>query len=178
MEDIMSDLRYPIGPYPANAALSRLEQLEGIRQVREMPDLLSLAVQDLTEDQLGMPYRPGGWTVRQVVHHLADSHLNWFVRTKLALTEKGPVIKPFDENLWAELPDGKTAPIQPSLSLLDGLHKRWAQVFEAMDAADWQRSIMHPERGLLLLNVVLPMTAWHGRHHTAHITELRKRMNW
>jgi uncharacterized damage-inducible protein DinB len=174
----MSDLRYPIGLYQANAAPTREEQAECIKQIREMPDRLLLAVKELSDSQMDTPYRPGGWTVRQVVHHLADSHLNWYARTKLALTEMEPVVKPFDENLWAELQDARTGAIQTSISLLDGLHNRWAQMFESLNPADWSRKMMHPERGLMALHTVLPMMAWHGRHHTAHIEELRKRMGW
>jgi len=174
----MSDLRYPIGAYQENTVSTAQERVEGIAQIKEMPDLLILAVKGLADSQVDTAYRPGGWTVRQVVHHLADSHLNWYVRTKLALTEQNPVIKPFDENLWAGLPDAMTGPIQTSLMLIEGLHNRWAQMFESLNAEDWFREIIHPERGPMAINLVLPMMAWHGRHHTAHITELRKRMGW
>jgi hypothetical protein len=139
---------------------------------------LRQAVESLTESQLDTPYRPDGWTVCQVVHHLADSGLNWYVRTKLALTEVRPAIKPYDEKLWAELPDARVGPVKPSLLLLDGLHARWASLFESLAQGDWERELLHPERGVINLDVVLQVMTWHGRHHTAHITELRKRNEW
>jgi len=116
--------------------------------------------------------------MRQVVHHLADAHLNWHVRTKLALTEETPTIKPYAEALWAELRDGRTGPIEPSLTILDGTHARWFAPFESLTAADWSRPFVHPERGILTVAEIVPMLAWHGRHHAAHITGLRERMRW
>jgi uncharacterized damage-inducible protein DinB len=174
----MYDLRYPIGQYQSPSLITSQGRQELLLQLAEAPDRLRTSVEDLSPDRLDTPYRPGGWTVRQVVHHLADSHLNWYVRTKLALTEAEPLVKPFDENLWAELPDARFGPIKSSVLLLDGLHKRWAQLFESLEASDWVRKMIHPERGALTLDAILPMIAWHGRHHTAHITELRKRMSW
>lgn len=174
----MSDLRYPIGPFQGKASITPQDRREDLLQLQDAPDRLRAAVEHLSSDQLDAPYRPGGWTVRQVIHHLADSHLNWYARTKLALTEKEPLIKPFDENLWAELPDARYGPIEPSMLLLDGLHTRWTQSFESLGASDWARTMIHPERGALTLDAILPMIAWHGRHHTAHITEHRKRMGW
>lgn len=174
----MPDLRYPIGPFQAKTSITPQDRRDFLIQLADVPGLLQSAVEDLSPSQLNTAYRPDGWTVCQVVHHLADSHLNWYVRTKLALTENEPTIKPFAENLWAELPDARTGLIQPSLFLLDGLHKRWAQMFESLEPPDWSRTIIHPERGLLTLDDILPMIAWHGRHHTAHITELRNRMGW
>ena len=149
-----------------------------LEQLNEAPQRLRSAVEGLLPGQLDTAYRPDGWTVRQVVHHLADSHLNWYARSKLALTEEEPVIKPFSEKLWAEVLDARIGPIEPSLSILDGLHKRWGQMFELLGSSDWNRKIMHPERGILTLEAILAMTAWHGRHHAAHITELRRRMGW
>jgi uncharacterized damage-inducible protein DinB len=174
----MSDPRYPIGQFQSKTPLTAQDRREYLLQISEAPDRLRAACENLSSSQLDTHYRPEGWTVRQVVHHLADSHLNWYARTKLALTEKEPVIKPFDERLWAELPDARSGPIESSVLLLDGLHKRWAQLFESLGASDWVRKIIHPEQGVLTLDAILPMIAWHGRHHTAHITELRKRMGW
>ncbi len=178
MEETMSDLRYPIGQYQAASTTTPAERILCMRQIGELPNLLRLAVQGLADSQLDTVYRPEGWTVRQVVHHLADSHMNWYVRTKLGLTENEPIIKPFDEALWAELSDARTSPVLHSLALLDGLHGRWTQMFESLQPADWSRKLIHPERGLMTLDTLLPMMAWHGRHHTAHITELKKRMGW
>ncbi len=174
----MADLRYPIGPFQAKPVSTQEDRRESLQQLAEAPARLRASVDALSSSQLDSPYRPDGWTVRQVVHHLADAHLNWYTRTKLALTEMQPVIKPFDEKLWADLSDARVGPVESSLSLLEGLHQRWVQMFESLGASDWAREVMHPERGLLSIDVILPMIAWHSRHHTAHITELRKRMGW
>lgn len=151
---------------------------ELLSQIAEAPRRLRAAVEGLSAEQLNTPYRLEGWTVRQVVHHLADAHLNWYVRTKLALTENEPTIKPYAEARWAELHDARHGPIEPSLLLLASLHERWVQLFESLATVDWSRSFVHPERGVLTLDATLPMHAWHGRHHTAQITELQKRMGW
>ncbi len=174
----MADLRYPIGPFQAKTSITAQDRKWFLLQLKEAPVRLRAAVEDLAPNQLDPEYRPGGWTVRQVVHHLADSDVNWYARTKLAMTEDEPVIKPFSESLWAELQDARTGPIQPSLSLLDGLHQRWVQLFESLDAAQWTRKLIHPERGVVTVEFILAIIAWHARHHTAHITELRKRMSW
>jgi uncharacterized damage-inducible protein DinB len=174
----MPDLRYPIGPFEPGIAIGRADRPELISQVADTPRLLREAVQGLSDEQLNTPYRPGGWTVRQVVHHLADAHPNWYIRTKLALTEDKPTIKPYAEDRWADLDDARSAPIEPSLILVAGLHARWVQLFESMAPEDWSRSFIHPERGALTLHETLPMHAWHGRHHTAQIMELRKRAGW
>jgi uncharacterized damage-inducible protein DinB len=136
------------------------------------------AVADLSESQLDTRYRPGGWTVRQVVHHLADSQMNWYVRTKLALTEDDPIVRSYDEVQWAELHDARTAPVEPSLILLDGLHRRWVELFKSLSEEQWKRKIIHPDRGIFVLDATLSMHVWHGRHHTAHIIELRNQMGW
>jgi uncharacterized damage-inducible protein DinB len=132
----------------------------------------------LSGAQLDTPYRPAGWTVRQVVHHLADAQANWYVRTRLALTEFEPLVKPFDEVSWAELADARTGPVEPSLLLCDGLGARWVALFESLSAAEWARQMIHPDRGTFVLEQILPMHVWHGRHHTAQITSLRQRMGW
>lgn len=138
---------------------------------------LRAAVEGLTEAQLDTPYRPGGWTVRQVVHHVPDSHLNAYIRMKLALTEDGPTIKPYDENLWAELSDSRM-PVDASLSLMDALHRRWVTVLRSLQPADFARTFLHPEAGVVSLDRLIALYAWHGRHHVAHITSLRQRMGW
>jgi uncharacterized damage-inducible protein DinB len=174
----MPDLRYPIGPFQPEVRISGAAHRELLWQIAQAPKLLRAAVDGLSAEQLDTPYRLEGWTVRQVVHHLADAHMNWYVRTKLALTEIKPTIKPYAEARWAELHDARHGRIEPSLLLLDGLHERWVQLFESLAPVDWSRDFIHPERGVLTLDATLPMHAWHGRHHTAHITELRKRMGW
>ena len=136
------------------------------------------AVAGLDETQLNTPYREGGWTVRQVVHHVPDSHMNSYVRFKLALTEDKPTIRPYDEAAWAELPDSRSTPIATSLTLLETLHDRWVGLLRSMSDADFARRIIHPERGELTLDALVTMYAWHSRHHVAHITALRVRMGW
>jgi hypothetical protein len=174
----MTDLRYPIGTFQPEYSLTVERRCQLVSEMAETPDCLRTAVKGLSESQVDTAYRPGGWTVRQVVHHLADAQMNWYIRTKLALTEENPTIKPYDEARWAELEDARLGLVEPSLCLLDGLYQRWAKVFEALTPAQWTRPFQHPERGLLTLEYTLPMHVWHGRHHTAHIVELRKRMGW
>lgn len=135
-------------------------------------------VESLTEEQLDTPYREGGWTVRQVVHHLADSHINGYTRFRLALTEASPAIRTYDEGKWAELNDAKHAPISPSLAILDGLHHRWVHLLRALSPADWKKTFIHPELGQMKLDVTAALYAWHGEHHVAHITSLGERKGW
>jgi uncharacterized damage-inducible protein DinB len=150
-----------------------------IAAIAETPGLLRGAVRGLSPDQLGTPYRPGGWTVKQVVHHVPDSHLNAYTRFKLALTEDEPTIKPYNEAAWAELPDSRKVPIDVSLDLLDALHLRWVAVLRSMDPADFNRTLRHPEHGkIFTLRQMLGLYAWHGRHHVAHVTSLKKREGW
>jgi uncharacterized damage-inducible protein DinB len=170
----MPDLRYPIGPFEF-AGIRREDRSALIGQLGEAPGRLRAAVAGLSEIELDTPYRPGGWTVRQVVHHLADADTNWYIRTKLALTETQPAIKPYDEAAWAELPDARTGPTEPSLVIFEKLHERWVLLFHSLTAEDWARKFQHPERGVLDLDYILVSMVWHARHHTAHITELRKR---
>jgi uncharacterized damage-inducible protein DinB len=172
------DLRYPVGPFEFGLPVSASERPLYLSQVAEAPAKLRAAVAHLSDAQLDTPYRPGGWTVRQVFHHIPDSHLNWYIRAKLALTEDEPTIQPFSENLWAELPDGRAGAIEPSLTILEGIHARTALFFASLAPQDWTRKFFHPERGALTIEDILPALAWHSRHHTAHITELRKRMDW
>jgi uncharacterized damage-inducible protein DinB len=173
-----TDLRYPIGKFQRVKDASDSQRRVFIDAVARAPERLSAAVAGLKQQQLDTPYRPGGWTVRQVVHHLPDSHLNAFGRFKLALTEDEPTIKPYNEARWAELADAKTAPIEPSLELLEGLHKRWVILLESLVATDWARTFRHPERGVMSLDESLAMYAWHSHHHVAHITALREREGW
>jgi len=172
-----ADLRYPVGKFQRAEKITASDRRAMIDAIAETPAKLKAAVAGLNEKQLDTPYRPGGWTVRQVVHHLADSHLNSFVRFKLALTEHEPTIKSYDEKLWAELPDSKT-PIELSLPVLEGLHKRWTALLNSLSEADWQRVFVHPERGKMTLSDNLQLYAWHGRHHVGHITALRERNGW
>ncbi len=174
----MTDLRYPVGTFQPEYSLTVERRRQLISEMSETPGHLRAAVNSLSETQLNTAYRPGGWTVRQVVHHLADAQMNWYIRTKLALTEDEPTIKPYDEAQWAELEDAQLGPVEPSLCLLDGLYQRWVKIFEALTASQWARPFQHPERGLLTLEYTLPMQVWHGRHHTANIVELRQRMGW
>ena len=174
-----ADLRYPIGKYHRPGELTSDQRLEFISAIEQTPQHLASALKNLSAGQLETPYRPGGWTVRQVVHHLPDSHMNAYVRTKLALTEDEPTIKPYDEARWAELPDGKTSPIEPSLAILENLHKRWVLLLKSLSAADWSRKYGHPEwTKPMSLDDTLALYAWHGKHHVAHITALRERNGW
>lgn len=174
----MEDLRYPIGPFQPKPTITDEERKKLIRQIAEVPAVLREETAGLSEAQIDTPYRPGGWTVRQVVHHLPDSHLNSYVRFKLALTEKEPTIRPYEEQLWAELPEAKTGSLDLSLDLLDALHRRWVVVLKSMSPDDFSRTLIHPESGKMNLDRLLQLYAWHGRHHTAHITQLKKRMGW
>lgn len=174
----MEDLRYPIGRVSFKKSLSPAERKDLMQQIAEVPQKVRDAVKGLSDDQLNTPYREGGWTARQVVHHLVDSHANAHVRCRLALTEDKPTIKPYDEAAWAELSDAKTAPIDLSLSILDGLHARWTILLRSLKDADFSRKLVHPEHGEIDLDWILQMYGWHGRHHTAHITGLRKRKGW
>src|SRR6266542_2402494 len=162
------DLRYPIGKFEWQGKNTEEQRREFIRRIEEAPARLRAAVDGLSEEQLETPYREGGWTVRQVVHHLADSHMNSYVRFRLALTEEEPTIKPYDESVWAQLPDARTAPIEVSLTLLESLHRRWVMLLRSLSPADWERTFRHPELGIVSLDKNLALYAWHGAHHTAH----------
>ncbi|HYG97889.1 MAG TPA: bacillithiol transferase BstA [Terriglobales bacterium] len=175
---IAPDPRYPIGRFQPPSGMSDQHRHEFISEIAEAPEKLRKALVGLSDAQLDTPYREGGWTVRQVVHHMFDSHVNAYVRFKLALTEDEPTIKPYDEALWADLPDARTAPAELSVSLLDNLHKRWVLMMRAMSDTGWARRFQHPERGIMSLDFTLALYAWHGRHHVAHITELRRRNGW
>ncbi len=172
------DLRYPIGRFIAPAAITGAMRAAQIETLRRMPERLSDAVRGLDDAELDTPYREGGWTVRQVVHHLGDSHANSVIRFKLALTEDWPTVKPYDEAAWAKLPDSKTLPIDISLTFIDALHQRWVALLEALTEGDFQRGFNHPSLGRQTLATSLAMYDWHSRHHTAHITSLRQRRGW
>jgi uncharacterized damage-inducible protein DinB len=172
------DLRFPIGEYERVDSITDDQRRAFIEALAEMPARLRGAVEGLSFEQLDTPYRPGGWTVRQVVHHLPDSHMNSYMRSKLALTEHEPTIKTYEEALWAELADAKSAPVEPSLALLENLHKRWVLLLRSLTPADGARKFRHPERGSVTLDENLALYAWHGRHHVAHITALRQRNGW
>ena len=174
----MSDLRYPIGRFQPVTSLAPAERATCIEQIAAAPEGLRRAVQGLEDRQLDTPYRPGGWTVRQVVHHVPDSHLNAYTRFKLACTEESPAIKTYDEARWAELAEARTAPIDVSLDLLTLLHRRWVLFLRTLGPADFGRTVRHPDWGAPTVDFLLAQYAWHGRHHTAHITSLRDRMGW
>ena len=171
------DLAYPLGRFERPATTTAAERTERIARIRDLPTELPGAVHGLTDAQLDTPYRPGGWTVRQVVHHLADSHTNALTRLKLALTEENPTIRPYHEKGFAELADARL-PLAPSLQMLDGAHTRLVTLFEAMTPDEFARPYVHPVNGPQILDGLLAMYAWHGRHHTAHITGLRTREGW
>ncbi len=173
-----ADLRYPIGKFKPVGAVTEEQRRRFIAEIEETPVRVRAAVEELSAEQLDTPYRPGGWTVRQLIHHLPDSHLNSYTRCKLALTEDEPTIKPYDEKLWAELGDSRATPIDTSLALLESLHRRWVILLRSLSSADFARKFRHPERGTMTLDENLALYAWHGKHHVAHITSLRERMGW
>lgn len=174
----MENLSYPIGKYEAQP-FSEKQLQQWLIDIQFLPQHLENAVLNLDEAQLDTPYRPEGWTVKQLIHHVADSHMNAYIRFKLGLTEENPTIKPYEEKLWAEMADTKNLPINVSLTLLHSLHARWLQVLKSIEGAQWERTVVHPEHGRqMTLWFLLGMYAWHSRHHTAHITALRERMKW
>jgi uncharacterized damage-inducible protein DinB len=172
------DPRYPIGPFRYERPLTPGERKKAIADIERTPAKLRAAVKGLKARQFDTPYREGGWTVRQVVHHVPDSHLNAYTRLKLALTEAEPTIKPYDEKGWASLADTRETPVGTSLALLENLHERWVNLWRSLQPADFERTLRHPEAGVRTVDWLLALYAWHGRHHVAHVTELRKRMGW
>ena len=173
------DLRYPIGRLELKPELTEAERAAAIDRIEACPAALRQALAGLNPEQLDTPYRPGGWTVRQVAHHVPDSHLNAYVRIRLALTEDTPTIKPYEEARWAELPDARTLPVEVSLALLEGLHVRWVGLLGGLGAADGARQVHHPEHGRrITVDELIAMYAWHGEHHVAHVTSLRARNGW
>ena len=171
-------LKFPVGRYQAPTTISAEQRAAWIEEMASLPYHLNGAVLGLTDPQLDTPYRPGGWTVRQVVHHVPDSHMNSYTRFRLALTETVPLIKPYDEAAWAELSDAKTAPIAPSLALLEALHDRFVLLLKSLGDADFAKTFRHPELGERRLDWTLGLYAWHSRHHVAHINKLRVRQGW
>jgi hypothetical protein len=171
------DERYPIGKFEFQGEITNDVVKTWIKEIEELPGLLRAAVKNMNIEQLDTPYRLGGWTVRQVVHHLADSHMNAYVRFKLALTEENPTIKPYQEGKWAELPDSKL-PINVSLELLTSLHKRLVQLLRNLSTNDLKKTFLHPESGEVTVGKNIGLYAWHSRHHLAHITSLSKRKGW
>jgi hypothetical protein len=174
----MNDLRYPIGKFTYDAPPTEDQRKRLIEDIAQTPAALRAAVKGLTEQHIETPYREGGWTVRQVVHHVPESHMNAYIRFKLALTEDEPTIKPYMEDRWAMLPDVQATPLEVSLTLLEVLHNRWVRVLRAIKPEEWKRTFRHPELGVVPLEKNLALYSWHGRHHVAHITELRKTMGW
>lgn len=172
------DLSYPIGRFDFQQTVAPESIPALIQDLAAAPAAYRAAVAGLDDAQLDTPYRPGGWTVRQTVHHVGDSHMNSFMRCRLALTESEPTVRPYDQALWAELPDMRTAPVEVSLQLIDALHTRWVAMLRGLSPADFQRVFRHPENGLMRLDTNIALYAWHGKHHAAHITGLRERMGW
>jgi hypothetical protein len=176
--DAMTDPRYPIGKFKYEESPTKDQKQKYLDDIERAPANLRAAVKDLSDQQLDTPYRAEGWTVRQVVHHVPDSHLNAYVRFKLALTEDEPTIKPYAEDRWAELADTQTTPVEVSLAMLDSLHDRWVRLLRSLTPEQWKREFRHPELGAMPLEKNLALYAWHGRHHVAHITGLRERNGW
>jgi len=171
------DLRFPIGKFDSNLKITKKLRNQFIETIAGFPDVLFEEIKNLRDDQLDTPYRPEGWTVRQLIHHIADSHMNSYIRFKLALTEDAPTIRPYFEDRWAEIEDSKM-PIDVSMKIIRGVHARWATVLNAMSDADFRRKLVHPDSGEWTLEKMLGLYEWHSRHHLAHITELAKRENW
>jgi hypothetical protein len=174
----MTDLRYPIGKFHFEGPPSADQKKKFLGDIEQTPANLRAAVKGLSNEQLDTPYRPEGWTVRQVTHHVPDSHMNAYIRYKLALTEDDPTIKPYAEDKWAKLADTDTTPVEVSLTMLDSLHSRWMQLLRSLKEDDWKRTFRHPQLGEVSLEKNLALYAWHGRHHVAHITSLRERNGW
>jgi len=174
----MEDLRYPIGKYIPQP-FSNQQKEQWLLDILFLPKAVEMAIENLDEAQLQTPYRPNGWTLVQLVHHIADSHLNAYTRFKLGLTEENPTIKPYDENAWSLLNDVQNVPINVSITLLHAVHERWYYAIKNLTDEQWQRTVVHPEHGkTMTLYFLLGMYAWHGKHHTAHITSLKERNNW
>lgn len=171
------DIKYPIGTFQFNDEITSSVLNMWIDEIEDLPRLLRDAVKNLDNEQLDTPYRAGGWTVRQVIHHIADSHMNAYVRFKLALTEENPIIKPYDETKWAELSD-YSLPIEPSLILLETLHRRWTYLLRSLTPADMEKTFIHPDSGEVSVGKNIGIYAWHGKHHLAHITSLCNRQGW
>ena len=175
---MQSDPRYPIGKFDRNINVTKEMRSDFMNIIDTLPSQLRMEVENLSEQQLDTPYRFGGWTIRQVVHHIPDSHINSYVRFKLALTENNPTIKTYEEHLWAELKDSLETPINISLTLLEALHSRWVILLRSLTDEQFEKTFQHPEWGNITLSKTLALYAWHSKHHLAHITELKKKMGW
>lgn len=173
-----TDPRFPIGKFAYEGPPAEEQRKQLIAEIEKVPSAMRAATKGLSPQQIETPYRDGGWTVRQVVHHVPESHMNAYIRFKLALTEDEPTIKPYKEDLWSRLPDVESTPLETSLSMLDSLHSRWVLLLRSLEPEDWKRTFRHPEQGVVPLEKNLALYSWHGRHHVAHITELRKKMGW
>ncbi|MFC5269591.1 YfiT family bacillithiol transferase [Adhaeribacter terreus] len=173
----LEKLRYPIGKYDRSQPLTENSLRQAIDSIAEMPGELRAAVVTLSDEQLDMPYRPGGWSLRQTIHHLADSHMNAYIRMKLALTEENPTIKPYEEARWAELPDAQ-GDVEISLDLLDALHQRWVLLMDNLTLEQWKRTFNHPESGTTPLDMAAHLYAWHGKHHLTQVVNMRAKMEW
>jgi hypothetical protein len=178
VQELETDPRYPVGKFKRPGAVTQEDRAVAIAAIAEMPATLSEAVKGLDAKQLATPYREGGWTVQQLVHHIADSHMNAFIRVRLALTEDWPTITAYDEKAWAMLPDSTAAPVGWSVVLLGNLHSRWVMLLQSMKNDQWERGVKHPERGPMSLELATLLYAWHSKHHVAHITRLREREGW
>ena len=175
----MDDLKYPIGSYTPLDHVTEADIARWISEIEELPSLMRSAVEGLSEDQLDTPYRPDGWTVRQVMHHVSESHLNSIIRFKWALTEDQPTIKAYDQKGWANTADVARTPVETTLRFLEALHAKWVILLQSIEADEWKRLFVHPETGRQLdLHWLLGLYAWHGKHHVAHITGLRERKGW
>lgn len=174
----MEDLRYPTGKFHWPQSVSPGELSSMIAAIAVVPAQARDAVAGLNAAQLDTPYRDGGWTPRQMIHHVADSHINSYIRFRFALTEDAPTIKPYAEDRWAELADAKAGPVETSLAILDGLHARWTTLLRSFGEAEWARTFVHPENGVMRLDLAVALYAWHGNHHITQIRRLRERMNW
>lgn len=175
---MQKDPRYPIGKFDENVNVTKEMRNDFVNTIESLPALLRKEVENLSTEQFDIPYRDGGWTVRQLVHHIPDSHTNAYIRFKLALTEDNPAIKTYKENLWAELEDTFETPIEVSLNLLEAVHKRWAILLRSLTDEQFARTFQHPKWGNITLSKTLALYAWHSNHHLAHITELKKKMGW
>jgi uncharacterized damage-inducible protein DinB len=173
----IEDLRFPVGEFEKTVEMTPEKRAEFIQIIKDLPDRLRRAVEGLTDEQLETPYRPEGWTVRQTVHHVADSHINSLCRFKLALTEENPTIRPYYEDRWANLADNNL-PVEVSLKIIEGVHERWAALLESFTEEDFRRPLKHPDSGEWTVAQFLALYAWHSLHHTAHITRLRERSGW
>jgi uncharacterized damage-inducible protein DinB len=172
------DPRYPIGKFVMPTQITPASRGKAIEEIAATPQNLRAAISGLTDSQLATPYREGGWTVRQVVHHVPDSHMNAYIRLRFALTEDEPTIKPYAEGDWAKLEDAEHAPVEISLKLLEALHDRWVRLWRSLKPEQFARTLVHPEHGARTVDWLVFLYAWHGRHHTAHVTELRRQKGW